>query len=91
LGNFRFATNGDIWLCGCAFSEPPGFTLLRVGSGEGWTDLSAAKEHQRRLSDAWRDHNEIPEPCKHYPIYQPQPAAVSLKRLIPLCLRRTAA
>ena len=80
LGNFRFAANGDIWLCGCAFSEPPGSTELRVGHAKGWADLAAAEEHQRTLADAWRDHNDVPEPCKHCPIYQPEPASAARER-----------
>lgn len=62
LGDTRFAADGSIWVCGCAVSEQPGHSGLRIGHHDDPAEVLDAR--RTALIEAWRERNAIPEVCK---------------------------
>lgn len=62
LGDTRFAADGSVWVCGCAVSEQPGDTSLRIGRFDDPPEAIAGRRDA--LTSAWRERGEVPKTCQ---------------------------
>ena len=69
LDTYRFAVNGDIWLCGCVVSEQPDDKSLLIGNifSDSYESILGKKQE---IIDTWK--NKIPIVCKNCDIYTPR-------------------
>ena len=66
---FRFAANGDVWLCGCVASETKESNSLRVGTLED--TLENLKARQAHLVNEWFSYGHVPDVCTSCSVYRP--------------------
>ncbi|MDY0051615.1 MAG: radical SAM protein [Aliarcobacter sp.] len=71
LNTFRFAADGNIWLCGCVVSELPNDYSLKIGNVYNST-VQEILEKQKQIINKWSLNKTIPNVCKYCDIYTPR-------------------
>jgi len=69
LNTYRFAVNGDIWLCGCVVSELPNDTSLKIGNIFD-SSYKEILKNQNKIIKNW--DTIIPLVCQNCDIYTPR-------------------
>ncbi len=70
LKNIRFATNGDVWLCGCVTSELPNDESLKIGAISDKIDVIT--ENKNNILRNWKLKKIIPLACQKCTKYVPE-------------------